>query len=185
MKTKKAIGIVLGILYYGLGGIGFWFIYVFSRLDGVIYEFSEELFVACFVMLPIAALLLPIVIRFFLRKKFYQSVLFGMLAAVICLCVIFTVKQGILSYMKDFTAEKWNHDDYTALRYLMIDDLEQKHDLLGMDKEEVIDILGKEGDYNQSLRYHVQNIGMLGTQMYCLSYDENGTITSTYIEYMN
>ena len=75
--------------------------------------------------------------------------------------------------------EKWNNANYTELRYFMIDDLEREYPLIGMQKEEVIEILGKEPDYDHSLCYHIRSVS-IDSYQYCLSYEENGTITGTY-----
>lgn len=180
-NTQKVLGTVFGILFYGLGVPFFYVLCVLGMLLSNMIRFSNLLFAVCFLLLPLLALLTPVAMKFIFKKPFYQSVLFGVAAAVLSLCILFGASLGIEGYMSDFTVEKWGNEDYTELRYLMIDDLEQEYDLIGMDKEEVIDLLGDEGDYDRTLRYEVQR-GWLDQEFFCLSYDENGKITSTYME---
>ena len=50
-----------------------------------------------------------------------------------------------------------------------------------MDKKEVIDLLGDDGEYDHPLRYEVQR-GWIDQEFYCLSCDENGKIAGIYME---
>jgi len=62
----------------------------------------------------------------------------------------------------------------------MLNDLEEKYNLVGMKKEEAIQILGKEyGKSDNCIYYHI-GVNWLEVFYYYLEYDENGIITKVY-----
>lgn len=86
---------------------------------------------------------------------------------------------------KAFDSEKWkNYSNYVQGRQYMIDDLEEKHKIVGMKTYEVKDLLGKgtdetSADGSNKITYDV-GVSGLWHKTYVLEYDENGIITKTY-----
>lgn len=189
-KKVKFSSIISGILYYVLGLVGFYLLYFISALFGIIGSFSPVLFITCFVILPLLILVLPIIIKQILKIEFSKSVLLSCIAVIVYFIIILVVRFSILTYMGKFTVEKWDNENYTHLRYLMIDDMEQKYDFVGMNKEDVMEILGTESCdirenyhvYDNSICYFVKN-EWRDSYYYGLEYDENGVITNTYTTY--
>ena len=64
----------------------------------------------------------------------------------------------------------------------MIEDLEKKHDFIGMNINDVYEILGKDYDdiynYDNTLCYFI-GYDIFDIALYCLEYDENNIIINT------
>lgn len=180
MRKVTIINIIAGLFYYILGMVGFFYSFVLVGLFGIIPDFSETLFWIYFLVLPIIILLLPIILKIVFKKQFYKSILLSLIAVVIYFILIFGSSFGIEKYMNKFTIEKWNNEKYCNLRYLMLNDLEEKYKLIGMKKEEVMNILGKEYE-NENYIYYFVGGEWLKSFYYCLEYDENDIITRVYV----
>lgn len=93
--------------------------------------------------------------------------------------------------MSNFTKEKWNNSNYWNLRYLMVDNFEMKYNIIGMNKEEVYELLGTvtpaETSYgeNNKICYLIREGGLFAGTYYCLEYDENGVIVNTHRYHWN
>lgn len=181
MKKEKILNVIFGLIYYIIGIVGFFYLSVFALLFGVIGNFSDALFCICFLVLPIIVLIMPIILKVYLKKAFYKSILWSLISVVIYCIIIFATSFGISRYMSEFTFEKWNNKGYSNLRYLMLNSLEEQYDFIGMDKEDVIGILGKESEHKNRIYYFVGS-EFLTEFYYCLEYDENGIITKYYVE---
>lgn len=84
---------------------------------------------------------------------------------------------------REFTAEKWNNNEYIYCRHFMIDDFEKNYKLVGMDIKEVKNILGEDYYYSPQDNKLYYNIGrdFLEHTKYVISYDDNGKVTSAEI----
>ena len=180
MKKVIIINIISGLLYYILGIIGFFYSFIIIGLFGIIPDFSETLFWIYFLILPIIILLLPIILKIITKKQFYKSILLSLIAVVVYFTIVFATIFGIEKYMSNFTSEKWNNEKYSNLRYLMLNSLEEKYNLVGMKKNEVTEILGKEYENEQYMYYYVGG-QWLRSFYYCLEYNENDNITKVYV----
>lgn len=172
MFNTKRLNTIFTIMYYFLGIVGFYFLFMIGFISGFIN--LKYLFLALFVILPVIILLLPIIIKKILKRDFYKCILFSLIGVIIyfiILCIFF-------SYICIFSESKWKNDKYIDLRYLMIDDLENKYNFVGMNKNEVIKILG-DGNSDDELCYQTSSV-MISTYFYCLKYDENNIVTKTY-----
>lgn len=172
MNKTKNLNIIFTLIYYFFGIIGFYFLFIIGITSG--FMSLKYLFLILFIILPIIILLLPIIIRKTSKKDFYKCVLFSFVGVLIYF-VIFGI---FLSYFCTFSENKWKNEKYINLRYLMIDDLEDKYSFMGMNKNEIIQILGNESS-NDELCYQTSSV-MISTYYYCLKYDENNIITEVY-----
>lgn len=179
MKKVTIKNIISTALYYVLGIMGFYLFFIFAGFFSEIDYFSNTLFRICYVVIPIIILLLPVILKFVLKREFYQSVVLSLISVPIYFILIYMINFGISSYMEKFTLEKW--EKYQDLRYLMIDDLEKQYHFAGMKKEEALEILGKDYEYENRIYYFIRS-AWLRSYYYCLEYDENGTITTVYID---
>lgn len=144
MQKYKILNVIFGILYYILGTIFFFYSYIFEALAGSISNFSTILFYLFYLIMPIILLLMPIILKFTLRKEFYKSILYSCIGIVVYIFIILGLTFGINRYFKTFTKEKWSNDNWRGFRYLMIDDMEKKYNFIGITKNEVYSILGEE-----------------------------------------
>ncbi len=86
------------------------------------------------------AFVLPIIFRKRISKCLslpLSFIVFTIFSVVIVSCILF----GAKNYISDFSQKKWN--DNEKLRIYMLDDLEEKHGIVGKTNEEIIDLLGK------------------------------------------
>jgi len=124
-------------------------------------------------------LLLPIIIKWILKKNFYKCILLSFIGVV----VYFIILEISLFSISIFSENKWKNDKYINLRYFMIEDLEKKYDFIGMNKMDVIDVLGNGYFSSNELCYQIGSI-MVSTYYYCLKYDEN-VIVDVYEKYVD
>ncbi len=181
MKNKKKLGIIFGIIYYLFWILLAYLSFIVNMLDGVINLFSSVLFIISIFIIPILFILLPFIFKKLLKKEWYKAFVYSFIINVIYIIIIVPViRFGIISYMKSFSIKKWNN--YDNLRYLMIDDLEKNHNLIGMKKDDVNKLLGKEDSNYEGMCYFVKS-EFLDSYFYCLKYDENNIITETFKTY--
>ena len=77
--------------------------------------------------------------------------LIAVLFAVLCvLSFSACVENGIRFGNAEFSSEKWKQENNYNERYLMLDDLAEKHKLIGWNLDEVIELLGS-ADYEETL----------------------------------
>lgn len=175
-KTGK-LNIIFSIIYYLFGIIGFYFLFILGLTSGFM-DLSFAFFIL-FLILPILILILPIIVKKILKKDFYKCILLSFVGVVIYFIIICI----FISYIGTFDENKWKDERYIDLRYLMIDDLEDRYDFIGMNKDEVIEILGND-DSNGELCYQTSSV-MISTSFYCLKYDESNIITEIYEKIIN
>ena len=188
MKKDKILGIILGVLYYVLSVIFYFYLFIIEALAGSISDFSMTLFYICYAVLPIILLAMPLILKFAFKKKFYKSIIYSMFSVIIYLIILVIMTFGIRQYFKTFSTEKWSNENWNSFRYLMIDDLEGTYDLVGMTKEEVQTILGQEDvelemlvtDY--AIGYSVRN-GFMDWYYYYIYLDKNDVVIRTEFNY--
>lgn len=90
-----------------------------------------------YILLPIIVFLVPLLID----RSFKKSALWAVVLISIYALISLGTYAGIHKYMENFTSDKW--DKYPKVRYLMLDDLADKHNFIGMSKDEITDILGE------------------------------------------
>lgn len=184
MKKENVLGIILGIMYYILGIIFFFYLYVFEALAGSISDFSSTLFYVIYLIIPIILLMLPVILKFAIKKEFYKSILYSCIGIIIYIIIIILLTIGIKNYFKTFSTEKWSNDNWNSFRYLMIEDMENKYDFIGMTKDEVYSVLGKEDKKLEELLgeyvicYSMRN-GFLEGDYYQIFLNEDDIVTKT------
>ena len=184
MKNKYTkLDFILGGLYYLILILFFinYFIYgIFS--ENLIIGFSFLLFVLCYNIIPCILILLPSLIEIKLNKKFYKSIIISFIITILYLILIIpTIQLCIKSHYSTFTTKKWTNM-IQSYRYLMIDDLEEKYNFVGMDKEDVFNILGRE-DVNTDLviEYYLGNDDNK-VITYNIYLDKNEVVIKTEVE---
>lgn len=186
MKKDRVLNVISGTLYYLCGSIFFFCFYVFASLVGSISDFSKILFYIVYLMIPIVLFIMPIIVKFIFKKKFYQAILCGCIGIIVYIFLIIGSTFGINRYFNTFSKEKWCNDNWHSFRYLMIDDMEEKYNLIGMKKSEVYNILGKEdtelekrqGEY--AICYSTRN-GLLEGDDYQIFFNDDDIVTKTSI----
>lgn len=183
MKRERTLGVILGILFYLFWGILYFYLYIFEAIAGSISDFSTTIFYILYLIIPIIILIMPLIFKFVFKKKFYKSICYSALIIAIHIVILLLLTFGIRNYFKTFTTEKWTNNNWQDFRYLMIEDLENKYNLIGMKKEEVYKILGKEDktlkelNTDNSLCYSIRN-GFLEGDYYIISLNDKGFVVN-------
>ena len=129
--------------------------------------------------MPINILILPIFIKFALKKDFYISIFYSLLSVISYFIILLSANTVVTKYMSNFTKEKWSK--YEELRYLMIDNFEEKYMPLNKKTEDITKILGETSSYKNNICYPIRN-QWIKSYYYCLEYDENNLIKEIYIK---
>ena len=110
---------------------------------------------------------------------------------------IFAIAVGALLYHEygaiwrgEFTPEAWR--DHPALRYKMIDDMEQKIDIWHRTREEIYDILGPDANYIAGeqvdlseygmFRYYIKPNILFFPEYYFVIFDSGGRVTDIFTD---
>ncbi len=87
-----------------------------------------------------ASFIIPIIFRKRI-SKYIPLVLSFAVCTIFSVIIVSFVLVGAKSYISVFTQEKWNNNE--QLRSYMIDDLEEKHQIVGRTKDEIIELIGE------------------------------------------
>ena len=172
------IKILLSVTYYIFLCLIFLKILIYESTFAIITNFSGRLASICYFLFPTILVISPIIWKSVYKKSFYKSILYSTFSIIIYLIIFFTITLSIKWSFRTFSQEKWKN--YENLRYMMIDDFEQKYDLLKMTKQEVIDILGEHIGKENEIQYSIGCRDFFW-EYYCLYLDNEGNIIETNI----
>ena len=134
----------------------------------------------------LAAAFAALCFAMFNKKKRKLCVIISAALVVFIVPILFLANTIVVNIeYKTFDSAKWkNYSNHVQGRQYMIDDLEEKHKIVGMKTYEVKDLLGKgtdetSADGSNKITYDV-GVSGLWHKTYILEYDENGIITKTY-----
>lgn len=135
----KKIG--FSVLWVALMFFSFFISFMYGLvINPIIADLSELAGISILVILPVAITFLPLI--FIL--KFKQSILKACIISLgIYFVILFICYFTSTMYFSSFAKDKWNK--YEHHRYLMVDDLEKSHELIGMTKSEATELLGTNG----------------------------------------
>lgn len=137
-----------------------------------------------FVILVLGVITYPIYSKQINPERAYTAIVLTIVTALL----FYFTHYGFFKYYSDFTPSKWYKTD-NNLRGYMINSLEEKYNLLGMTKKEIIELLGTP-DYSQNNEYrhdeyqtdyyeYIINYVMIDPVMYRISFDSEKVV---YIE---
>lgn len=179
IKKSKSISLCLAyyvvlILYFGIN------IVLQSLFTTIIQDTSYFLYIFLVIVVPVILIILPVILKLTTKKTLGESAITSAIIFISYVLINFGLYFSIKSYFSDFSTEKWN--TFKNHRYLMIDDLEKKYNLIGMNIEDVEDILGNSlneicEEDKSTLTYHIQS-NLLAEEYYVFYY-ENGIVTET------
>ncbi len=129
------------------------------------------------------AFVLPIIFRKRMSKYLSLPLSF-MVFTVFSVVIVGCILLGADNYISGFSQEKWN--DNERLRIYMIDDLEEKHKIVGKTNEEIIGLLGKptyiSNTTNNKYEYYVGE-SMIDSLGYQIEFENNIAINTELIEH--
>jgi len=124
---------------------------------------------------------LPIIFRKRMKSNWQKplSLIMSVIIAVVINGIIYNSAYG---YISNFSRHKW--DNYEELRMYMIEDLEQRHQIIGRNEQEIIEILGEcttTSEYNGKFRFEYY-IGddLIDPYTYDVIFD-NGIVVDTAV----
>lgn len=189
MKIKHIMKILVSIFLYItiiLAWVGvlevFELTYIISQIMRCL---NEGILVKIFVLIYFCTFAAQVMI--FKKGKSYIKKPFKILLCIIAAIVINTVIFNIgWIYISDFSREKWDNNE--ILRIHMIDDFEEKYQIIGKSEQEVKDILGKPayvedrnvGGLNRKLVSYYVGMNTIDPYMYDIIL-ENGVVIQTEV----
>lgn len=184
MKGKFTF--ILSIIFYYIfvivGGI---FNIVFGTLGNtIIGDTSMPLFYILYFILPVCLLFVPILLYFIFKNRKVKVVQYSFISLLVFIILLITTILGVRGYFSKYSKEKWKNN--VANRYCMIDDIEKNYNVIGKNKNEVIELLGNnfiENNEDSSIMYEIK-YSLVSVQYYILYYDENNTIIKTEINWL-
>ena len=111
-----------------------------------IFHFGIE--ILCFFILPIAAFLVPIIIKLIKKTSFKSFLCSALLSLLVYSLILLTVRFSCYVYLGQFTPEKW--EKHYLYRNFMFEDLQKDYQLQGMTKDELEKLLGKPLSSNEN-----------------------------------
>jgi len=166
---------IIGIVYYILLIILHIFLLFYVLNGGAILSLNLPIMIILIIVIPIVLLIIPL----FINLKFsnyYKTFKISTIIALLYIITMFITHFSVIEYSKTFTVEKW--ESMRFLRYIMVDDLEEKYELDKMDKEEVIKLLGNPDiEKDTSICYFIKDD--TNDHYFCLNL-ENNKVISTY-----
>lgn len=180
-KLRVQVQLYIMLLYYILAIV----FPIFLLFSGVIVYYPTILLILL-MLSPIIFILLPITFKKKLHIGEFLATDYSFIIIIIFIVIILIYGYLINNYFERFSYTKWNNNNYCNLRYKMINSLEKRYELVGMNKKGIYNILGKtdnkicQYDYeeNNKICYLVLETTMRN-DFYCLYLDENGIVVDT------
>ena len=177
---KNILKILLAILFAGIF-LGIYFIVWFCFIDPAISSGKHNNLGECITAVILIAAYLCVCIAIFSEKKRLVSGIFSFFI-VICIIPALSIANTVIvaQEYQIFNQAIWNDPEYFNCRQYMIDDIKSKYKLVGMDVEEVKNILGDSYyDFPEDNKFYYE-VGQEfpGYKKFIITYDDNGKVTS-------
>lgn len=125
------------LLIWGAILFATWLLWVLSDVFRLL---GNGILVYVFISIYAFVIVLPIILRKRLSKYLPLPVSF-IVFAVVSVMTVSLVYAGARAYISSFSQEKWHNNE--NLRFYMIDDLENKHQIIGKTQSEITELIGK------------------------------------------
>lgn len=182
-KYKKIKSRTISIAFYTLFAI-YYLIGLMRIINGsVIMQISKQLFTVMYVIIPLIIINLPFMLKACGEKSKEKCVKKAFVAAMFFAVIAVITELGLMTYLARFTVDKW--ESFPHCRYLMTYDLDSNYKIVGMSKNEIINLLGTPNQYNSSFTYggeawtYGTKKGFLFDKYYVVEFDKNGIAADT------
>ena len=173
------------IFYYILVIVGGLFNILFGTLGNtIIGDTSMTLFYILYLIFPVCLLFVPIFLFFVCKNKKSKIMQYSFIILALFIILLISITFGAKIYFSKFSRQKWNNN--VANRYCMIDDIEKNYNVIGKNKDEVIDLLGNkstEGEESSTIMYEIE-YSLVAVKYYIL-YFENNNVVKTAINWLD
>ena len=167
-----------------LGWAGILFVsFLLYLLSDMFRNLGNGILVYITVFIYVLAFVLPIIFRKRISKYLCLPVSF-IIFTIFSVIIVSSVLVGARSYISSFSQEKWNNNE--ELRFYMIDDLEQKHHIVGKTKNEIIKLIGKPTytyDNKEIIYEYFIGFNMIDEICYQIEFENNIAIKTTLVEH--
>ena len=176
----KVTSVLLSILLLLMWCVILFISFILLIFGDIIYHFENGMLKYIFSLIYLLAFVLPIIFRKKLRKIFSLPLAL-IVATVISVMINSFIYLGVFYSISDFSRGKWDRNE--SLRIYMINNLENKYQVIGKNEKEIIELLGMPAnipDYGE-YRYEYY-IGDSGSDPY--TYDvifDDGVVKATRI----
>ena len=180
-KSKKIITIILSFFWFVFSPMILYVNAIYGFFSNTILaETSGLMFLITYLILPVILIFSPIIYKLIFKKSFLNSLAISFISLIVYLVFLFLCLECLNFYLSDFSKTKWNN--YPMNRYLMIENLEEKHKIIGLTTEEIIDLLGdpeivifKKDVINKEINKFEYPIeaGFFSTTVYSVEFEDN------------
>ena len=108
-----------------------------STIKNVIGDF---IWYFIYIILPVLIVVILLIVRFSIEKRWKTTLIYSLTLTIIYLSAIIITPVAVNRYIQTFSTQKWIQYKYE--RKLMLDDLNQKIELIGMTVTDIKDLLG-------------------------------------------
>ena len=141
-RTEKMLSILMGVIWFIIISIAWYFSSASGLLfNTIIADTSKVLGYSIYYIIPAIIIFLPIIMRSVLKKTILKSIIIAVCSVIIYIIIFFVLSFGLKRYFSSFSEYKW--ENYVKNRSLMIEDLNNKYKIVGMEKEKIINLLGR------------------------------------------
>ncbi len=127
------------VLILGWAGILF-ATFILWLVSDVFRFLGDGILLYIFAFIYALAFALPIIYRKRISKYLSLPLSF-IICTIFSVIIVSFVFLGARSYISSFSQEKWNNNE--KLRFYMLSDLEQKHQIIGKTEKEITQLIGK------------------------------------------
>lgn len=130
-----------------------------------------------YVLLPMFILVIPLLVKYIAKCKERTILVYSFILIILYVSIIYTTHVVTYKYIQDFTTQKWL--DFKYERILMLDDLKNKYNLVGMSIEDIKNLLGSPDVESDNEIEYVIDEGWIDPEMLVLRF-ENQIIIDFY-----
>lgn len=185
-KILNKIGKLLIFFLYYILVICF---FLFHPYSDTIINYSDILGMI-FILSPVVFVFFPSILKKILHVDRFIAILYSFLSIIIFLVLTLIIGYFTKNYFENFSYKKWNNSNYCDMRYMMLESLEKKYSFVGMNRENVYNILGKidgksciqDYEVDDKICYMTYEIEKISRDHYCLYLDENDVVISVKYE---
>lgn len=178
---KKLNNLLVSLLYY----VSIVILLFFYPYSNVIVSYSNILG-AIFILSLLILIFLPTILKKKMHIDNFISIIYSFVVAIIFLILTLIIGFSTKKYFENFSYKKWNDGNYCSMRYMMVESLENKYSFVGMNREDIYNILGRinkkscTADYEEynKICYMTYEIEEISRDYYCIYLDENDVVVS-------
>ena len=142
-----------------------------STIKNVIGDF---IWYFIYIILPVLIVVILLIVRFSIEKRWKTTLIYSLILTVIYLSAITITPIAVNRYIQTFSTQKWIQYKYE--RKLMLNDLNQKIELIGMTVTDIKNLLGvPDAESDHDIEYVIDS-GWVDPEMLVLRFEEQKVV---------